>query len=229
MRCHYHGGAKARIPRGDRRRGGPNGHCGIYRRWLTDEEKDCYDETLLGNLDDEIRVVKAKLAWIVKTHSANPEGGIKVEARKGTGVSVKMVPYIEIAEQLTDQVRRLELARAKLRDYELPDFSAAQQGTSSTDSEVQAISAVSKAIELHGESHPIIQECLQVLLSVARLDRGYRGSHGRDRLRAVFRILDTLSGRPGEAQPPSRDGEAKGAILALVESMRATPEGNESS
>ncbi|MCP3998860.1 MAG: hypothetical protein GY722_27880 [bacterium] len=228
-RCHYHGGAKAQIPRGDRRRGGPDGHCGIYRRWLTDEEKDCYDETLLGNLDDEIRVVKAKLAWIIKVHSANPEGGIKVEARKGTGVSVKMIPYIEIAEQLTDQIRRLELARAKLRDHELADDSATEQGTSVTDSEVKAISAVSKAINLHGESHPIIQECLQVLLSIARLDQGYRGSNGRDRLRAVFRLLDTLSGRPGEAQPPSRDGEAKGAILALVESMRATSEDNETS
>ncbi len=228
-RCHYHGGAKARIPRGDRRRGGPDGHCGIYRRWLTDEEKDCYDETLLGNLDDEIRVVKAKLAWIVKTHSANPEGGVKVEARKGTGVSVKMIPYIEIAEKLTDQVRRLELARAKLRDHELPDDSITEEGTVAGDSEMQAIGVVSKAIELHGESHPIIQECLQVLLSVARLDRGYRGSHVRNRLRAVFRLLDTLSGRPLESQPQSTDDEARSAILTLVEGMRAKTENNESS
>ena len=215
-RCHYHGGAKARIPIGDRRRGGPDGHCGIYRRWLTDEEKECYDETLLGNLDAEIRVAKAKLAWIIKTHSANPEGGVKVEAKKGIVMSVKMVPYIEIAEKLTDQVRRLELARARLREHELPEDVAL--GTPA-ESELRAMGAVSKALEQHGESHPIIQECLQILVSVARMDPGYRGSHMRDRLRAVFRLLDTLSGRPREAQD-NREHDT-GALDELMARIRA--------
>ena len=55
-RCHYHGGAKARIPKGDHRRGGPKHGVGIYRRFLLDNEKESYESAELGTFDHEIRL-----------------------------------------------------------------------------------------------------------------------------------------------------------------------------
>ncbi len=81
--------------------------------------------------------------------------------------------------------------------------------------EARATRLISKAIALHGETHPIVASCLRDLLHIARADPGYRGRYVSTRLRAICHILDMLVGRPREA-PGSSGQNAQGALTDLM-------------
>ena len=89
--------------------------------------------------------------------------------------------------------------------------------------ESEAIESLSKAIAIHGESHPIIAECTKDLLKIARGAEGYRGRYIGERMRAIVRLLDMLAGRPREAKQPERD-DARGAIAKLIEDCKEPDE-----
>lgn len=52
------------------------------------------------------------------------------------------------------------------------------------------------ACETIGEDDAVVRWCLGVLASIGRGDRGYRGRHVGERLRAVVHILDRRLGKP---------------------------------
>ncbi len=79
----------------------------------------------------------------------------------------------------------------------------------------KALEALSRAMAVHGESAPIVQEALAELVKCMR----YSGPYARTRFQAVTRILDTFVGRPREA-PPQRSGRSRAAIEQLVDGLR---------
>lgn len=79
--------------------------------------------------------------------------------------------------------------------------------------------AVQRAIKIHGYDNPIVQECLSILVCIARAYDGYRGRYIGERLRAANRLLDTLLGKPREMQPA--EGDAKSAIRSLIDRIES--------
>ena len=88
------------------------------------------------------------------------------------------------------------------------------------DPERESLDAMSRAIALHGETHPVVAQCMQDLLKIARGVEGYRGRYIGDRYRAICRVLDMLVGKPREAPRPGR-GNARGAIAALMDDIES--------
>lgn len=88
----------------------------------------------------------------------------------------------------------------------------AAKGTKETlrHGEKKAQLAVNKAIQTYGIDNPVVKECLQILLCIARAEPGYRGRYVGERLRAVNRLIDQLAGKPKETVEHS--GEVTHAI-----------------
>ena len=78
----------------------------------------------------------------------------------------------------------------------------------------EALEALSRAMSIHGEASPIVQEAMAELLAAMR----YSGPYARTRFQAVCRVLDTFVGRPREA-PKQGKGDARGAISKLMDDI----------
>ncbi len=108
-----HGGAKAKIPPGDPRRGGAAVATGIYARHLHDDSPvrlRAYLDAKVGDLDEEIRVAKAYLAWAIEQHQLDPDSGPEVTSGRITSYRL----WETIVGEHQDKVRKLELARSKI-------------------------------------------------------------------------------------------------------------------
>jgi hypothetical protein len=108
-----HGGAKAKIPPGDPRRGGAAVTTGIYSKYLRPDTPvtiDAYLAAKVGDLDEEIRVAKAYLAWAIEQHQGDPLGGIQYSF----GRVQSWRSWETIVGEHQDKVRKLELARSKI-------------------------------------------------------------------------------------------------------------------
>lgn len=92
--------------------------------------------------------------------------------------------------------------------------------------EGECFDAYARAVAIHGDTHPVIRECMADLLKIAKgADPGYRGRYIGDRLRAIFRILDMLAGRPREApEPGKRDAGALDRFMDRVDAGEFEPE-----
>ena len=86
------------------------------------------------------------------------------------------------------------------------------------DGERKAIEALSRAIALHGESHPIVRKCIGWMLGIASGE--ISGRYVGDRYRGICRMLDMLCGKPREAPKP-RKGDARGAIAKLMDDIES--------
>jgi len=103
--------------------GRPQKH-GIYARHIKDREtSEDYAAATVGSLDDEIRVVKALLAWAIRNQWGSKSGGLAEtittkSANKTTRAhkTVRVRSYLDTVGELADRVRRLELAREKLTE-----------------------------------------------------------------------------------------------------------------
>lgn len=114
-RCHFHGGAKAKIPPGDPGRGGAAVKHGLYAKFLRDpDEKRVYAEARALDLEEEVRVAKGKLAWTLKKHAKDPDGGVVVGV---TEHGDRIKPWIEIVQAHLDNLRKLVLALKEIGQY----------------------------------------------------------------------------------------------------------------
>ena len=73
--------------------------------------------------------------------------------------------------------------------------------------EKQLIATVNKAIKELGEDHPIVLECLNIMIKIARGEPGYVGRYVPARLSAVNGLLDRVIGTPPKTDKPI--GESK--------------------
>ncbi len=118
-RCHYHGGAKAKIPRGDPRQGGRKPTTGLYVRHLKPEQLEAHEmaKATVGSLDEELALARANLDWAVKRWSGRPGGGVLVE--KGRVTKIRL--YADVVLEHIDRIRALEKARAEILKVAPPE------------------------------------------------------------------------------------------------------------
>lgn len=83
--------------------------------------------------------------------------------------------------------------------------------------EVKLVELVDVAIKRFGVDDPVIRQCLETQLKIARGDYlGRRGRHIGESLRAVNQILDRLVGRPRERSPEGGDFSDVDRFLAKL-------------
>ena len=118
-----HGGMAAKYKKGHKKRGGTPQTTGLYSRYLRDpEEKRVYKDAEVDNLDEEIRIAKAKLSWAIRKHRDAPDGGVITARSSGVGGdSTKIQLWIDIVERHLDNVRKLVATRASIRSNTQPD------------------------------------------------------------------------------------------------------------
>ncbi len=117
--------------------------------------------------------------------------------------------------------RRRRTIRVRKASDEPPEEKRARTKHALFRNEQKAVKSVTEAIALYDESHPLVQDCLQTMIKISKGSPGYRGRYVGTRMRAISRIMDTLTGRPREAPPPpGAEDESKSAIIALVEGLR---------
>jgi len=105
-----HGGGKQITPHGSPENGGHPPSTGIYAKYLILEGmSEDYRDATIGDLEHEIRLVRAYIARTTKLQQQTPGGGQVISAT-GTGANrrVQIRPYTEIIESLIDRLRRLE-------------------------------------------------------------------------------------------------------------------------
>ena len=64
--------------------------------------------------------------------------------------------------------------------------------------EVAAVKSLKQAIDELGEGHPIVRECIERLLAIARGEKA--GRYIGDEYRAIVQLLDRIQGKPKERQ-----------------------------
>lgn len=109
-RCMMHGGRNQLAPRGSRQVGGRPVESGVYARYLKSELLEDYEAFDVGNIDQEIRLLKALLADTVRRHADDPTGGYVVSA----GPIAKVRLHSDVVSDLANMVSRLETRRAQL-------------------------------------------------------------------------------------------------------------------
>jgi hypothetical protein len=122
-RCRMHGG-KNELAAGtlDPAAGGRPISTGLYARQIRDAQRRALladAPSILGTLDDELAVARTLLADALERYDQNPSGGITVSVGGTSGEggrpsSVRVRAYADIVGELTDRVRKLELARERL-------------------------------------------------------------------------------------------------------------------
>lgn len=115
-RCKLHGGLQ-QVPEGSRpgaKRPRGNLKHGLYSKkfklpgMLEDFQEA---DALTGTLDQELRVARSYLAWSIKRHQADPEGGVVVSVGEH---GQKIRAYADLVQEYGDRVRALEATRSKM-------------------------------------------------------------------------------------------------------------------
>jgi len=79
---------------------------GIYRAHLTDEEREAYDSLAIGQLDEELRLARIRLARTLKAESEHPNTG---------------TDYAGIVDRQLGRIEGLEWTRKRLLDADGED------------------------------------------------------------------------------------------------------------
>lgn len=118
-----HGGGKVRFVPGSKHRNNTPQKHGLYSKFIRNkDERRIYRRADVDKIDDEIRVAKAKLAWSLRQHMRQPDGGVVVSESNGPqGSSTKIMLWIEIVERHLDNVRKLVATRAALKGLKEED------------------------------------------------------------------------------------------------------------
>jgi hypothetical protein len=119
-----HGGAKARIPKGDPRRGGQRlKHGGdkrlpastLYANRLTADQRATFDGSPVGELDAEIRLARTLLDSYLAEHGLDAGGGLVVSRSDGKHTASQTVAlHSESIGKILERIAKLERVRAKL-------------------------------------------------------------------------------------------------------------------
>jgi len=122
-RCKLHGGASTGPKKpavGNKNAAKPGS---IYSQFLTPEEQEAFDALELGRVDDELRLMRIRLARALKAEeeSANKPELDSVTQRQGGGpstvakeVTLKRRDYTKIIDSVTARIESLERTRAEL-------------------------------------------------------------------------------------------------------------------
>ena len=125
-RCHYHGGAAQRLPRGDPRRGGrpPTTRINVklpeHLKGLPESARKGFREANPDSLTREIQTAEALLRWAEEMFAKNPTGGLVVHAkpsRDGQPGAVQITPYSELVSMHLERISLLKARKAKLDAY----------------------------------------------------------------------------------------------------------------
>lgn len=115
-RCKLHGGKSTGAPAKNQN---ARTH-GIYSSYLSDEEKDVWDQVKLGEVDDELRLTRIRLMRALKAE--NERGNtLEIDSEKvetgengGTVTTTKVRDYSSLIDRLTGRIESLERTRAEL-------------------------------------------------------------------------------------------------------------------
>ena len=111
-RCHYHGGAVARMPVGCKQRGGGPITHGLYVRHLDAEQQAIFHAASVDAIDDEIRLAKTILDTVVKRWAFDPTGGV-IQSRGDSVIRERL--HVDIVREQAETVGRLLKIRARLK------------------------------------------------------------------------------------------------------------------
>lgn len=115
-RCKLHGGKSTGAPAKNQN---ARTH-GIYSSYLSDEEKDVWDQVKLGEVDDELRLTRIRLMRALRAE--NERGNtLEIDSEKvetgengGTVTTTKVRDYSSLIDRLTGRIESLERTRAEL-------------------------------------------------------------------------------------------------------------------
>lgn len=95
---------------------GPKPTTRLYVRHMQPEQQEAFESAPIDSLDEEIRAAKASLDWAYAKWAADPNGGQLIQ----TGKFSKVRLWADLVQEHHDRVRKLVLARAKLREQAPP-------------------------------------------------------------------------------------------------------------
>ena len=149
-RCRRHGGKTPPTPTG---LANPNAKMGIYSRFLSESDQALYHETEIGKVDDELRLMRVRLARTVK---ARADWEAQVAAGQIDAGTV-MVERVNDESVTKDGV----VVPTTKRTFRLPDFDKIEQAClarieslEKTRKELIGEGAADSAIEIEGGLPP---------------------------------------------------------------------------
>lgn len=121
VHCKFHGGKNEAAPPGDPIRGGRPPTHGLHAKYLPQEFRDELADGI-GSIDEEISVTRVFYVRAVKEYLDNPRGGIPIAVEQKNGApSVRIRPWAEVVDLLSDKLRKLRLARVAIAQQSPPD------------------------------------------------------------------------------------------------------------
>lgn len=118
-RCRMHGGKSTGPTPGNTNAIKPGS---LYSKYLTEDEQGAFNDIQLGNIDDELRLTRIRLARALAKESDKPELET-VTRRQGGGPTTvqteqqfKRRDYVGIIDKLTARIESLERTRKTLED-----------------------------------------------------------------------------------------------------------------
>lgn len=106
-RCRMHGGKSTGAPKGNKNGSTPGS---IYSKFLTDEEKEIVSQVELDNIDNEIRLYRARLYRLLKAESEDKD----LELRSRT----EQTPVIGGVPVNDDDISMIESRQYVKKDYD---------------------------------------------------------------------------------------------------------------
>lgn len=116
-----HGGKSQPADRGSPEAGGAPVQTGLYSKYLRGEFADDYAAAEVGDLEHELRIARSYLAWAIRRHQKDQDGG-----------AARIRLWADVVGEFINKVGRLEARRALLNrsgaaSRGLPDLAGVDQ------------------------------------------------------------------------------------------------------